>query len=133
MQILKKFQEWFVIKEKIDLTTKIPRFEEGQIWWCYLGENVGHEENGKGDQFLRPVLILKKFNKRLFYGIPTTSIVKENKYYYTINVKDKDISLLMSQMRVIDGNRLLYKNSRLSDSDFILIKKYFAKLILGKI
>jgi mRNA interferase MazF len=78
-------------------------------------------------------LILKKFNKRLFYGIPTTSIVKENKYYYTINVKDKDISLLMSQMRVIDGNRLLYKNSRLSDSDFILIKKYFAKLILGKI
>jgi hypothetical protein len=30
MQILKKFQEWFSIKERIDLNTRVPRFEEGQ-------------------------------------------------------------------------------------------------------
>jgi mRNA interferase MazF len=57
-----------------------PKFEEGQIWWCYLGENIGHEENGKGDKFLRPVVILKKFNHRIFYAIPTSTQNKNNKY-----------------------------------------------------
>jgi hypothetical protein len=45
----------------------------------------------------------------------------------------KDISILMSQMRSIDANRLLYKQTKLPDSEFILVKKAMAKVILGKI
>jgi mRNA-degrading endonuclease toxin of MazEF toxin-antitoxin module len=131
--ILKKFELWFPLKSKIDLIQKVPVFREGEIWWCYVGENIGHEENGKGKMFLRPVLIIKKFNNRLFYGIPTSSITKENKYYFKINVKEKDISILMSQMRSMDANRLLYKQTKLPDSEFILVKKAMAKVILGKI
>jgi mRNA-degrading endonuclease toxin of MazEF toxin-antitoxin module len=131
-KLIKKFESWFLLKIKIDQIQKLPVFREGEIWWCYVGENVGHEENGKGKLFLRPVLIIKKFNSRLFYGVPTSSIVKDNKYYFNINIKDKDISILLSQMRAMDANRLLYKQTKLPDTEFLLIKKAMSKIILGK-
>ena len=131
-ELIKKFSIWFPLKEKIDTQKNYPKFEEGQIWWCHLGENLGHEENGKGDKFLRPVLIIKKFNSRLFYGVPTSSIIKENKYYFKINIKQQNIAVLLSQMRAMDANRLLYKQSRLPDTEFILVKKAMSKIILGK-
>ena len=130
--ILKKFQEWFSLKQTLDNATQFPRFEEGQIWWCYLGENIGHEENGKGEKFLRPVVILKKFNQRLFYGIPTSSIYKDNPYYHELKFKDKTSYALLSQMRAIDAKRLSYKMARIPDGDFIVLKKRISKLILGK-
>jgi hypothetical protein len=68
----------------------------------------------------------------LFYGVPTSSIVKDNKYYFNINIKDKDISILLSQMRAMDANRLLYKQTKLPDTEFLLIKKAMSKIILGK-
>jgi mRNA-degrading endonuclease toxin of MazEF toxin-antitoxin module len=132
-KLIKKFELWFPLKSSIDSQNKFPKYEEGQIWWCNVGENIGHEENGKGEMFLRPVLIIKKFNSRLFYGLPTSSIIKDNKYYFQINIKNKDISILLSQMRAMDAKRLLYKQARLPDSDFILVKKAISKIILGKI
>ena len=40
------------------------------IWWVSVGVNVGFEEDGKNDNFVRPVLVLKKFNNDMFLGIP---------------------------------------------------------------
>ena len=31
---------------------------------------MGFEEDGKNDNFVRPVLVLKKFNNDMFLGIP---------------------------------------------------------------
>jgi mRNA-degrading endonuclease toxin of MazEF toxin-antitoxin module len=131
-QVIKNFKSWFGIKPKLDKQTKFPRFEEGQVWWCHLGENIGHEENGKGDKFLRPVIIIRKFNNRLFYGVPTSTAVKNNKYYFDIKIKDKDISVLLSQMKAIDVRRLSYKQSRISDNELLKLKKAMTKIILGK-
>ena len=128
----KRFQEWFLVKEKVDNFEKFPYFREGEIWWCYLGENIGHEENGKGELFLRPVVILKKFNQRLFYAIPTTSVCKNNKFYFEIKLKDKPTYALLSQMKAIDSKRLKYKMAKIPDGDFIILKKHMAEIILGK-
>ena len=38
-------------------------------------------ENGKGDYFTRPVLVLHKFNKNLFWGIPLTTKIKNNPFF----------------------------------------------------
>jgi hypothetical protein len=38
----KNFEDWFDLKPKIDNIEKIPKFREGEIWWCHLGENIGH-------------------------------------------------------------------------------------------
>jgi hypothetical protein len=132
MYLIKRFAEWFNVKTELDKLIKFPRFQEGQVWWCYLGENIGHEENGKGSEFLRPVLIVKKFNNRIFYGIPTSTKIKETKYYYPIHIKGRQISLLMSQMRLIDAGRLLYKQSTIYTHELIQIKNYFLDLFLEK-
>ena len=129
---IKKFQEWFLLKERVNNLEKFPYFREGEIWWCYLGENVGHEENGKGELFLRPVIILKKFNSRLFYGIPTTSVYKDNKFYFEIKLKEKSSYALLSQMKAIDVKRLSHKMTKMPDGDFIILKKQMSKLISGK-
>ena len=131
-QIIKKFQEWIRLKQELEEQIKIPRFEEGEIWWCYLGENIGNEECGKGDKFLRPVLVIKKFNHNLFYGLPTTTKIKDNKYYYQTQIKDKQICLMLSQMKTIDAKRLAYRQARMPDSELVVIKKYLTKIIMNK-
>lgn len=47
-----------------------------------MGQNIGFEQNGKGDNFVRPVIILKKFNKNMFFGIPLSTQIKDGKFYY---------------------------------------------------
>ena len=78
----KDFIKWNVLKQKLDRSEKRLIFKERDVWWCSVGVNIGHEENGKDEFFARPVLVIKKFNRHLFYGIPLTTKVKENKYYH---------------------------------------------------
>jgi mRNA-degrading endonuclease toxin of MazEF toxin-antitoxin module len=111
---------------------KYRNIKRWQIWWCRLGENVGHEQCGKGDEFLRPVVIIKKFNRNLFYGVPTSSKYKNNKYYFDLKLKKNNTFALLSQMRAIDARRLKYKMARLPDADLIILKKAISKVILGK-
>ena len=56
-------------------------FDERQIWWFARGFNIGDEEDGKGERFLRPVLIIRKFNQNVFWGVPVTSQNKSGQYY----------------------------------------------------
>jgi mRNA interferase MazF len=132
MHLIKKFQQWFVIKENLESKPKLPPFKEGEIWWCNLGENVGHEECGKGDKFIRPVIVIRKFNSRLFYGIPTSSKSKNNPYYYDLKLKKNNTHALLSQMRIIDAKRLNNKMAKLSDPELILLKKKIARVIIGQ-
>ncbi len=104
----KNFEEWSALKQKID-TKNNPTFKEGEIWWCSIGLNIGHEENGKNQLFNRPVLVVRKFNRNIFLGIPLTSKIKENKFYHIIYFKDKNQSAMMSQIRVWESKRLTHK------------------------
>jgi len=38
-------------------------FREREIWWASLGANIGYEQDGKHENFERPVLVLKKFSR----------------------------------------------------------------------
>ena len=53
------FQDWIKIKFGIHNKTTRPSFKEKEIWWCNLGQNIGDEENGKGEFFMRPVWLSK--------------------------------------------------------------------------
>lgn len=66
MQLYKKFSDWLTRKSSLDARSHIPSFSEGEVFWCSLGENIGDEECGKGSEFTRPVLVLRKFNKHIF-------------------------------------------------------------------
>lgn len=47
MLFIKNFVDWIKLKIQLDGNQRFPKFEEGDIWWCHLGENVGYEQNGK--------------------------------------------------------------------------------------
>ncbi len=129
---IKHFDIWFKIKPRLDNLITYPKFQEGDVWWCHIGENVGHEECGKGNKFLRPVIVLKKFNNRIFFGFPTSSKLKNSPFYRPIVVKGTNISVLMSQMRLFDVKRLLYKQGKISPNELNSLKKDFIKLLIKK-
>jgi mRNA interferase MazF len=105
--MIKHFIDWIITKIIIDKTQRRDFIiNEGQVFWCSLGENIGDEENGKGYIFRRPVLIFKKFNNNLFWGIPMSTKNKDNKYYVKILLKNIEQSAMISQLRVLDTKRL---------------------------
>lgn len=104
-------------------------FKERDIWWVSIGVNVGYEEDGKHDKFLRPVLVLKKFNRELFLGIPMSTKIKDNRYYIHVTVKDEKVSALISQIRVFSAKRMQDKLAELDKGDFDKVKNEVVKMI----
>jgi mRNA interferase MazF len=107
----KDFDSWNSLKKTLDSDNNHRGFEQSEIWWCSLGINVGDEQDGKNSEFTRPILILKKFNDRIFLGVPlTTSIKKNNPFYYSITFNGKGGSVILSQIKLLSAKRL--RNSK---------------------
>lgn len=68
--MFKDFLSWHRKKEKIHNDFPRPFFHEREIWFCYLGANVGFEQDGQGIDFQRPVVIIRKFNNEICWIIP---------------------------------------------------------------
>lgn len=93
-------------------------FHERELWWCSIGLNIGHEENGKGERFARPVVIFKKFGKKTFWGIPVTTKFRKDLFYVAVTVgDDRKRWAIVSQMRFFDARRLLGKIGTVGTSD----------------
>jgi mRNA interferase MazF len=68
---------------------------------------------------MRPVLIIRKFNKNIFLAIPLSTKVKpDNPYYIEISLHGQQISAMVSQIRVLDAKRLHKKIGTLDTADF---------------
>lgn len=119
----KDFDSWNKIKKETNDKGRSPLFSEREIWWCALGINIGSEEDGKGINYLRPVLVLRKFNKNIFYGLPITSKAKDDKFHISISSGEIQGSIILSQMRLIDSKRLSHLASKITDDELKEIKK----------
>ena len=104
-------------------------FKERDIWWISIGINIGFEEDGKHERYLRPVLILKKFNRDLFLGIPMSTKIKDNRYYISVSVNNQTVSALISQIRVFSAKRMQDKLAELDKGDFEKVKIEVIKMI----
>ena len=108
--MLPEFQQWHEKKSQIDMSSYRTYFQERDIWWCSIGKNVGFEQNGKGKNFARPVIVLRKFSNEVFWGVPLTTKIKTGKYYVSIDLGDGITrTATLSQLRLIDGKRLYQK------------------------
>jgi len=131
----KNFDTWNVKKKAVDLIEKRPFFHEREIWFCSLGANIGFEQDGVGEDFLRPVLILKKFNNEIFWGIPLTKSNKKvpsksDAYYYKFSFLPGVISVaVLSQIRLIDARRLARHVGFISESEYQELTKKLKKLL----
>jgi len=122
--MVKNFENWHRKKAKIDAKSNRPNFHEREVWWCALGVNVGFEMDGKGEDYARPVLIIKVFNKEIFVCIPLTTRQKIGKYYMPIDMGDgTERMVILSQIRLVDARRLEEKVATIKNEHFRAIKK----------
>lgn len=119
----KDFESWNTEKKRIHQTEFNGFVHEREIWWCALGFNVGDEEDGKNDNFERPVLVLKKFNRRIVLTVPLTTKVKENPYYFPFTHADVKFAVILSQVRLLSTNRLTRRIRKIDNTLFAEIKE----------
>ena len=124
-----EFDAWNEKKRVLDTNKRGLLFKEGEIWWCSVGRNVGEEVYGKGREFRRPVVILKKLTGNSCIVMPTTTKPRRGSWYHHIHVTGKDRFVMMHQLRFISGNRLWVRESTLSESEVAELKKSVAELL----
>ena len=124
----KHFEEWIDVKEEIHFKNVPHTINEGDIWWCAIGENVGIEINGKSDTFARPVLILKKLSHQGFLGVPLTSQKHDGSWYAHFIFKDKNQYAALCQIRVFSTSRLYKKMGMVPKSDLQIVIDGLKKL-----
>ena len=127
---IKDFDRWNEKKKKVDYYTKNILPSKKQVWWLSIGLNVGVEEDGKNNNFERPVLVVKVFNRQCFLGIPITSADKsDKKYYFPIVYNQRKFFLILSQIRLFSVKRLSRKIYKINSVNFTQIKKELKRVI----
>lgn len=128
--LIKRFRAWHKLKVKLHVNKHLPAgYKERDIWWVSIGHNVGVEEDGKGTLFNRPVLVVKGFNKYLFWGVPLSTTSKTGRYYHQFVVNGKISVALLSQLRAYDTRRLVSKYGMAGIHDFSAIKGKLIKFL----
>lgn len=109
MEKEKDFDAWNTQKKSIDSNENSKTFHEREVWSISINENVGFEQNGKGAEFLRPVIVCKKFSRDVFLGIPLTRTYKTARFYAHFKFQGESSTAIVSQVRLFDAKRLKYK------------------------
>ncbi len=126
----KDFQKWHNEKENVHYYKIRPFYHEREVWFCSLGVNIGFEQDGTGKNFDRPIVIVRGFNKNIFFGVALTGSVKTGKYYFPVGkIEDREASAILSQVRLIDTKRLVKKIMTLDDNVFQELKKALIKTL----
>ena len=126
---MKNFETWFKLKQYLHGFKKRAFFHEREIWFCHLGANVGFEQDGQSQQFLRPVIILKKFNNEICFVIPLTRTLKEGIHYFIFESNNQKSSAILSQLRLVDVKRLKYKTGDINKENFLKLKQKLKQLL----
>ncbi|MCK4554480.1 type II toxin-antitoxin system PemK/MazF family toxin [Candidatus Parcubacteria bacterium] len=126
---MKNFQDWHKLKSDLHKQKRAVYFRKKEIWWCSLGLNIGFEQDGKNNNFERPILVLRKFNNDILLVLPLTSRNKTGKYYFQIRYNDKTYSIILSQIRLISSKRLLRRIKKIDRDIFEEIREKVKKLL----
>jgi len=124
------FDNWNELKKDLHFKGKRKYFKQGEIYFMSIGQNIGYEIIGKKKNFLRPVLIFRKFNKDTFLGIPLTSKQKNGSYFFEFSYKkDKISTALITQMRVFDSKRIVYYSGKINKEIFSKLENRVAEVL----
>ncbi len=126
------FDVWSSIKEALDGKTEEVKLypKEGEVWNCFIGRNIGREQNGSTDSFSRPVIILTRFNKHMFLTLPLSSKQKDLSFYYNFtDHSNRGVSIILAQVKLMSIKRFNRKMYEISNEMLFDIKSKFKDLI----
>ena len=79
-----EFDKWNIKKQKLEAEEyseeNFPQI--GEVWMGVIGKNIGYEQNGTGNNFSRPVVIVSKFNNKMFWAMSLSTKQKDFDFYY---------------------------------------------------
>ena len=128
----KDFDKWNSKKKQTDQKEKFKVFYEREVWWYIAGVNIGVEIDGKHELFLRPGIVIRKFNKDMALIVPTTNQDKDNKYYLLVSGEDgKKYNSCISQVKSISSKRLFRKIGTISEADYTNLLEKVSNMVKG--
>jgi hypothetical protein len=126
----KNFDSWNTKKKNIHNNNSYPLYRQREIWWCFLGTNIGLEHDGDQKENLRPILVLKGLGPNTCFAIPLTSSRQVHAMRIPIgDINGKSASAVISQLRVIYTKRLVEKICYLDKEIFELTRKAIKDLL----
>ncbi len=130
--VQKDFEGWHTRKSSIHSSGVRPNFHAREVWFISMGVNIGFEQDGKGSDYLRPVLVVRKFDKETFWGVALTSRSKSGVHYFTFSHRGggRLSTANLSQLKLIDSKRLRYQVGAISEDNFIELKKRLIDLLV---
>jgi len=125
----KDFRGWANYQQELEQrdTPRRP-FQEGQVWRCAIGLNIGVELDGKSRRYWRPVIIVRKFYATFFIGVPLTSSAKNRPYHIPLTVKGKGGYAVVNQLRAMDARRLQQYLCTLAPDEFEAVRSAVTNL-----
>ena len=126
-------EKWNTLKQITQESNKKVYFKERDIFWLKVGENIGFEQNGKGDKFQRPVLVVKRYTNDMFLGIPLSTTSRDGSFFFQFSFKEDEISTaLLVQQRLFSSKRCIKKIGKINQEDFRKLKQKLYDLIFDE-
>jgi mRNA interferase MazF len=107
-------------------------FEEREIWWSSLGENIGVEINGKHDVFERPVVVVRKLCTDLLLVIPITTKSKIGSWFFLFLFEGSPRIAVLAQVRVISSKRLIRRMGVMTADSFSALQDALITVIIKR-
>ncbi len=118
----KDFDSWNSLKKQISNNYIDVFAHPREIWWCSIGINVGAEIDGKNENFERPIIVMKVYNKETLLVLPITTKYKDDIFHHKITTQQKTAWVKLTQLRVISSKRLNRKVDILGETEFKILK-----------
>lgn len=124
------FSQWNGLKRRVHGIDAIRfHYAERDIFYALVGRNIGREQNGARENFARPVLVIRKFNRDSFLGVPLTTAVKRDAWYqFVFDLGGVPNAAIVSQLRLWDSRRLLNRIGAMDSASFNTLNKKLREL-----
>ncbi|MBC7982151.1 type II toxin-antitoxin system PemK/MazF family toxin [Candidatus Parcubacteria bacterium] len=129
-EFIEKYNDWNIKKQNINFSDNEDiYFKEMDIWWCSIGLNIGSESYGKGRDFRRPILIIRKLSDDLCIALPLTSKNKIGTWFVDVLLNDENRTVMLYQIRTLNRKRFQRKMGEVGIKDFNKVKEKLEKLL----
>ena len=112
------FDQWNILKKQLDGTGRVFFVHPREIWWCSLGVNIGAEIDGKNENFERPVIVMRVYNRESLIVLPLTTKEKNDEFHRKIETENKVVWAKLTQTRVMSRKRVFRKVDILNQESF---------------
>jgi mRNA interferase MazF len=127
---VEEYDKWNKVKKETSKENLLVGYKTRDIFNVKVGKNIGFEQNGKGEQFVRPVVVLKKLTKDMFIGVPLTTTQRKGSFLFEFQFIQNKISVaILPQAKLFSSKRLLNKIGVINKNDFENLKKRYFELL----